>query len=313
MSHLHVRLRCMTSMQRIARIAQCQHALLTTAQARGAGIARHDLERLRERGYLVTVRRGVHAIAGAPATREQAILAAVLASGSRALASHSTAAWLHGFEGERGAALEVMTPRASRARQAGVIQHRGAALTADATTRVQIPTTSAARTVVDLSARCDAVRLGRLVDDGLRRGILSLGGLKVCVARLYRGPGRRPSVVHEVLRKRLPGYEPGDSDFESHVHDLLEEAGVAGFVRQHRVRLGGRRYALDLAQPELQIDVETDGWDSHRTRSAFDGDRARSNALVAAGWTVLRFTWSMSDDEIVRAVRATCDRLSAAA
>ena len=300
----------MTRMQRINRIAERQHALITTAQARREGLAWHDLERLRERGYLVTLRRGVHAIAGAPATREQAILAAVLAAGVGSLASHSTAAWLHHFEGVREPALEVTTPRVVRARHAGVIVHRGAELGCDATRRFLIPVTSPARVIIDMSARYDASALGRMVDDGLRRRILSLGGLKVCIARLYRGPGRRPTVVHELLRKRLPGYEPGDSDFEVHVHELLEAAGERGFVRQHRVRVGGRRYSLDLAHPALQIDVETDGWDAHKTRSAFDGDRARANALVASGWTVLRFTWAMSDDEIVAAVRATCTRLA---
>ncbi len=303
----------MTPMQRINRIAERQHALVTTAQARNERLAWHDLERLRDQGYLITLRRGVHAIAGAPSTREQAVLASVLAAGPEALASHATAAWLHRFEGVREPRLEVTTPRIVRARHAGVTVHRGAELRPDATRRFLIPVTSAARVVVDMSARYDAAALGRLVDDGLRRRILSLGGLKVCTARLYRGPGRRPTVVHEMLRKRLPGYEPGDSDFEAHVHELLEEAGVNGFVRQHRVRLSGRQYSLDLAHPALQIDVETDGWDSHRTRTAFDVDRVRANSLVAFGWTVLRFTWTMSDDEIVAAVRATCTRLGEAA
>ncbi|MCZ7536375.1 MAG: type IV toxin-antitoxin system AbiEi family antitoxin domain-containing protein [Acidimicrobiia bacterium] len=298
-------------MQRINRVAERQHALITSAQARREGIARHHLERMHARGYLVTVRRGVHAIAGAPATREQAILAAVLAAGPGALASHATAAWLHGFEGFRQPPLEVTTPRAVRARHPGVKVHRGAELGPDATRALLIPATSTARLVVDMSARFDADGLGRFVDDGLRRRLLRIGALKVCVARLYRGPGRRPSIVHEVLRKRLPGYEPGDSDFEAHVHELLESAGMGGFVRQHRVRLGGRRYSLDLAHPALQIDVETDGWDAHKTRTAFEGDRARANALVAAGWTVLRFTWAMSDDDIVAAVRATQTRLAA--
>jgi len=303
----------MTPMQRIARLAARQHALITTAQALREGLSRHDLERLRRRGHLATLRRGVHAVAGAPATREQAILAAVLAAGPGALASHTTAAWLHHLGGMREPALEVITPRVVRARHAGVIVHRGAELQSDTTQRLLIPATSVARVVVDLSARHDAAVLGRMVDDALRRRILTLGGLKLCIARLYRGPGRRPTVVHEVLRKRLPGYEPGDSDFEVHVHELLETAGECGFVRQHRVRLDGRRYSLDLAHPALRVDVETDGWDAHKTRSAFDGDRVRANALVASGWTVLRFTWTMSDDEIVAAVRATRTRLAEAA
>jgi very-short-patch-repair endonuclease len=36
--------------------------------------------------------------------------------------------------------------------------------------------------------------------------------------------------------------------------------------------------------------VETDGWEGHGTRSAFQSDRAVSNTLQLAGYTILRFT-----------------------
>jgi very-short-patch-repair endonuclease len=37
--------------------------------------------------------------------------------------------------------------------------------------------------------------------------------------------------------------------------------------------------------------VEVDGWESHRTRSAFEADRARDTRLKLMGYEVLRFTW----------------------
>jgi very-short-patch-repair endonuclease len=36
--------------------------------------------------------------------------------------------------------------------------------------------------------------------------------------------------------------------------------------------------------------IEVDGWAYHRTPDRFQRDRERQNRLVAAGWTVLRFT-----------------------
>jgi very-short-patch-repair endonuclease len=51
------------------------------------------------------------------------------------------------------------------------------------------------------------------------------------------------------------------------------------------------------------IAVEIDGWEHHRTRTAFDHDRARANDLVVAGWQVLRFTSSMTDAQAVATVR----------
>ena len=37
--------------------------------------------------------------------------------------------------------------------------------------------------------------------------------------------------------------------------------------------------------------IELDGWAFHVTPDQFQHDRHRQNRLVAAGWTVLRFTW----------------------
>jgi very-short-patch-repair endonuclease len=38
--------------------------------------------------------------------------------------------------------------------------------------------------------------------------------------------------------------------------------------------------------------IEIDGWAFHSDQERFQRDRSRQNRLVAAGWTVLRFTWS---------------------
>jgi very-short-patch-repair endonuclease len=111
-------------------------------------------------------------------------------------------------------------------------------------------------------------------------------------------------VIHALLAARLDGYDAGDSDLETKVLRWLVTAGLAPARQQFRVLLEGRTCKIDLAYPELKIAIELDGWDTHRTRSAFDDDRARANALVLAGWIVLRFTSRSTADEVVEAVRA---------
>ena len=37
--------------------------------------------------------------------------------------------------------------------------------------------------------------------------------------------------------------------------------------------------------------MEIDGWSAHSDRESFERDRRRQNALVNAGYVVLRFTW----------------------
>jgi len=56
-----------------------------------------------------------------------------------------------------------------------------------------------------------------------------------------------------------------------------------------RDRQGHFLARADLAWPDRKVIVEFDG-DLHRQRDVFVKDTRRQNRLVAAGWTVLRFT-----------------------
>ena len=52
--------------------------------------------------------------------------------------------------------------------------------------------------------------------------------------------------------------------------------------------------------------VEVDGWESHRTRSAFEKDRARDARLKVLGYEVARFTWRQIENDsalVVHTVR----------
>ena len=75
-------------------------------------------------------------------------------------------------------------------------------------------------------------------------------------------------------------------------------------MQQHPLRIGGRSIRIDLAYPERKVAVELDGWEFHRTRSAFDDDRRRANLLVAHGWTLVRFTSRSTGEEILGFMRA---------
>ena len=69
------------------------------------------------------------------------------------------------------------------------------------------------------------------------------------------------------------------------------------------------RLEVDFYWPTHRLIVEIDGWETHRTKAAFEADRQRDAALTAAGHRVLRFTWLM----IVRDGATVAKRLQAAA
>jgi very-short-patch-repair endonuclease len=286
----------------VAEVAARQHALVTYAQARAAGLGDHGIVLRLRSGRWRRIRRGVFAIAGAPATWEQSVLAAVLEAGPGAVASHATAAAIWGLPGVDRERIEITTDRPHWSRVRGVRSHRTVAwLAAEHTLRHDIAVTTVARTIVDLSGRFGVAALGRITDHGLRHGYLLLDELRKCVGGLPSAPGRRPSRVHAVLRRRLKGYQPGESDLETRFARALVAGGLPEPIQQHRIRVANRRYRLDLAYPDQRVAIEIDGWEPHRGRSAFDSDRVRANHLVASGWNLLRFTSAMTDEEAVAA------------
>lgn len=80
-----------------------------------------------------------------------------------------------------------------------------------------------------------------------------------------------------------------ESPPESRVRAVLLDAGLEP-VPQYEVRTSAGLFRLDLAFPWLKVAIEYDGRQVHDRASAFTSDRRRQNALVAEGWTVLRFT-----------------------
>jgi very-short-patch-repair endonuclease len=221
------------------------------------------------------------------------------------IASHTTAAVIWGLPLVEHEMLELSTARPHWARMPGVRAHRTTAfLSCEHTTQRRIPVTTVARTLVDLSGSFSVAQLGRMTDRALRKGKLRLDDLRKCVAALGPAPGRRPTRIVRVLRRRLAGYEPGDSDLEMRFVRAIVAAGLPEPQLQHRVALGNRRCRIDLAYPDLKIAVEIDGWEHHRSRTAFDDDRARANDLVVAGWRVLRFTSSMTNAQALATLTA---------
>ena len=291
-------------MDQLDALARRQYGLVSIRQARSAGLSTDAIRNLHERGTWQQVRRGVSVMRGAPRSWEQTVLAAILASGTNAWASHSTVLRLWNFDRARVSDIEITTLRERRLRIDGVRAHRSRTLEErDLDNNKGVPALTIARTVADLSGRLAVDDLGRIVDEGLRRGLTSLRALDRVVRRLHHiAPGRSPSKLVRVLALRVPGYEPGDSNLESRVYEALVAAGLPTPRRQHRVTVGTHTYYVDIAYPEQLVAIEVDGFEFHRGRTSFDQDRRRQNDLVRAGWTVLRFTSTSTIDEIVGAV-----------
>lgn len=284
----------------IDREASKQLGLITTAQLAALGATPSWIYRQCRSGRLIRVRRTVFRVAGAPETQDQAWLAAVLAADDAVL-SHASAAvaWgLRGFEApDRIDLLRV----GSAPRLPGVRGHGTRRLFAEDVTRLRrIPVTSVTRTLVDASGRLHPWWLGRVVDDALRRKLVTLPSLVKC----FQGvpvSGRRPSrAMKDVLAERLPGFHAGGSAAELDVMRVLSRARIRPLpVQQYRVHLEGRTYYLDYAWPDVKQAIEYDGGGGHGTVSDRHGDRERWRRLQRADWTVWPMTERTSESELV--------------
>lgn len=100
-----------------------------------------------------------------------------------------------------------------------------------------------------------------------------------------RNLGRRGSAAGGALL--VAAADRAASQAERLAMRLLRSAGIGGW-RRHYWACG---YELDLAFDAERVAIEVDGWAWHADAERFRRDRQRQNALVLAGWTVLRFTW----------------------
>ena len=141
----------MADMEMLNRIARRQRGLITAPQALACGLTAGQITSRLRNGTWVLIRPDVYAVAGAPQSWEQSLLAVTLSV--PAFASHRTAGHLWPLRGyPQPEKLEVVTSYDQHVRLDEVHGHRSRALfDLDRTRRNAIPTVTAERALVDLS------------------------------------------------------------------------------------------------------------------------------------------------------------------
>jgi very-short-patch-repair endonuclease len=152
-----------------------------------------------------------------------------------------------------------------------------------------IPTTSAARAVLDLAAE----RGEAAAESALREmEYLGIYGQVSLPALVERYPRHRGAGVVEVCLERLRD-DPG-----GRLRSDLEERFIA-FLDAHRIprprlnpwlTIDDDRFQVDCLWPEARVIAELDDWQSHGTKRGFRKDRRRDRRLGVAGYRVVRIT-----------------------
>jgi Protein of unknown function (DUF559) len=222
-------------------------------------------------------------------------MAAVLASGPDAVLSHFSAAALWGVRPNSRSVIDVTDPVKSRTWD-GIRRHHKVLPADEVTVEEGIPVTTVPRTIFDLAATEPAEVVESLIREMEFLELRDALSLRDLVRRYPRRRG--------VARVRLALDRIKDEP-EGRRRRGLEER-FAPFLRRRDLPIpcfndwitaNGKRYQVDCHWPEVKEIVELDGWQGHKTRTAFREDRARDRRLRVAGYHVTRLTWNQLEDE----------------
>jgi very-short-patch-repair endonuclease len=251
----------------ISRLATRQDGIVERRQLVALGLSAAAIDHPVRTGRLIVLYRGVYAVGHAALTDRGRMRAALIAAGSTAVLSHWTAAALWKLTPSMPPFVDVtVTRKGPRSRQ-GLNVHE-TRRPPDVRTLDSLPLTAPLRTLIDLAAREPQQQLERLCAEAL-------------VLKLVR---QKQLDAARILDPNLVA--PTRSRFERAFFAALRKAGLPRPLVNHRVP----PYTADFAWLEERVVVETDGWDFHGHRAAFEDDRARDAFLAARGWIVVRVT-----------------------
>lgn len=282
-----------------AELAARQHGVISREQLRRCGLSDRQITRATALSRLHAVHRGVFAVGHDRLSASGRRAAAALTCGTDAALGYRTAAAHWNLRATSGPTIEIVVPRSSRPRHRNVRVHCHPQLLPDeVTVHDGIRVTTVARTLLDLAAV--------LPPSGLRRSVGQADVLRIfdrhaVVRLLVRHPrhrGRR--ALEDVLRT----WEEPDR-----VRSPQEEA-----FPQLCARFGFPRPAINAVVLGMEVDavfadhgiaVELDGYTFHSGAIQWEDDQEKRARLVAAGWTVLAYSWRQVQSDGGRFVRET--------
>jgi predicted transcriptional regulator of viral defense system len=257
-------------------------------------------------GRLHVVHRGVYAVGHKRITLRGHWMAAVLACRPRAVLSHRSAAALWGVLRWASGLIDVTTPRRGGRSIPRVRRHRVRSLPPEDTTEGDgIPAMTVARTLFDLAEVLDHERLESAFEAAEREELLDMRAVVLTAAR---NPGRR---AHKQLRALLPSLTT-PAPTRAELKRMFNRVCRLADLPPPQVNVPVEGFEVDAFWPAQRLIVEVDSWEFHKTRAAFERDRARDAALLVAGYRVVRVTYLQLRDRPEQ-VASTVRRLLAPA
>ena len=273
----------------IIELATRQLGVVSRIQLLALGLTATGIDERVRAGRLLPLHPGVYCVGHRALTERAHWRAALLAAPPGAVLSHFTAAAAWDLLTGRGGIHLSAPGRTGRLWLDGVVAHRPRSLPRDEVGETDgFAVTTVSRTLVDLAAVARRSELERAVNQAQIQGRFDLRALQRVLARSNgrRGVGQLRDVV-----AGWSGVQPTWSELEAAFLLLCRDAGVPEPVVNGTIAYEDGLYRPDFYWPDRRLVIETDGYASHSTRSAHQGDRRRDRRLRRMGLEVERFSW----------------------
>ncbi|HEX5990898.1 MAG TPA: DUF559 domain-containing protein [Solirubrobacterales bacterium] len=213
--------------------------------------------------------------------------------------SHGTAAACHGLWDDWPQLIDVTVP-VEAGRKIDRVRCRRCRYPEPEEVEVRngIACTTVARTLVDLAGIVGLSNLRKTVGRAAIRKRLDVQAVDIAIYNAKGRPGLKRLELALVPYRTKDGKAPDvRSDFETLVLPDLLELDLPRPQVNAWLHVDGERFLVDFLWEEAMVIVETDGRKTHETPTAFQSDRRRDQFLAAAGYRVLRVTWSQIHGE----------------
>ncbi|MDQ6616859.1 MAG: type IV toxin-antitoxin system AbiEi family antitoxin domain-containing protein [Actinomycetota bacterium] len=285
----------------IQAIAAQQHGLISRDQALSAGASVSWVRWAVKDGRLRRVRQGVYVVVGS-ASEHQPLMAACLAGGPTAAASHLAAAAVWGAEQVLGGRLEISTFDNRHHRIPGVITHRSRLDPARAVGRhLNLPVVIPPLTVVQVASAYHPHLVKSVANDLVKRHWTRFPEI---LAWIDLVGGRRQQHLRDLCLRAIDVGGHDDSPAARRLCERLIRAGAAPFEIDYQVQTPEGIVLIDIAYVKPKLGIEYNGDPDHDGPLARCHDARRRNRLAAMGWRMLDANRGMTHDEIVRWVLA---------
>jgi len=164
----------------------------------------------------------------------------------------------------------------------------------------EIPTTTVARTLLDLSPHLRPRAMEDAIAHANRLELFDLVAVRRCLAEHPRQHGAL------ALRRLLDALAGTDAaDLRSTLEVLLLQLSDDHQLPEPVANAQVKGFTVDFYWPHKRLTIEADSYTYHSMPSTFESDRERDQLLTLAGYTVIRFTYK----QVTRQRNAVADRV----